>query len=109
MFTAERNTMMTTPEQIFENHNDRLIEAEGKIFALTHLVRELLSVANAEPEVTNSHLVILRDAMAPDETMNEPTIKFIEAARAVFGQLITGAPPTRPTFTVISGGKSEPD
>jgi hypothetical protein len=93
-------------EEDFENQNDRLLEAEGRIFALTHLVRELLSVSDFPKEDINTYLTGLHDAIAPDEETDEPTLKFIEAARALFGQLISGEPPTRPTFTVIRGGKS---
>ena len=93
-------------EEDFEAQNDRLIEAEGRIFALTHLVRELLSVASLPKEDVNSFLTGLHDAIAPGETTDESTLKFIGAAQAVFGQLISGEPPTRPTFTVIEGGKS---
>ena len=95
-----------TNEEDFENQNDRLIEAEGRIFALTHLVRELLSVASFPKEDINTYLTGLSDAIAPDETTDESMLKFIEAAQTLFGQLISGEPPTRPTFTLIKGGKS---
>jgi hypothetical protein len=112
---------MNTSDEIFENHSDRLLNAEGKILALTHLVRELLSLMREhepkrsellhsvmnDPEIINIRLEMIRSAIAPDEAADDQTIKLSEAARALLGELISGSPPSRPTFTVIDGGKDQ--
>jgi hypothetical protein len=104
--------MMATLDEILQNHNDRLVEADGRIFALTHLVRELLKLSVAEQHEVNSLLQNCIDDMTPVGTVDDPDDpddqKFTEAARSLFGELIAGTPPTRPTFpslTLIRGGK----
>ncbi len=94
-------------EEDFENQNERLIEAEGRIFALTNLVRELFAISSFPKEDINTYLEGLQKAIAPNETTDESMRRFIEAAQTLFGQLISGEPPTRPTFTMIKGGRED--
>jgi hypothetical protein len=96
---------MTTDEEIFQIHHDRLLEAEGKIFALTHLLRELLD-ATIPAEVIKTRPAVTQEAIKPAPTTDDDTIKFVEAARSLFNQVASGEDtPTRPTFTVVRGGK----
>jgi hypothetical protein len=87
----------------------RLIEAEGKIFALAYIVRDLLSVAGVAQEVVDLQLAKYQALMTAEETDDESTTKFKEAGRALFKQLASGNEPSRPTFTVIKGGKPPDD
>ena len=101
---------MTTHDEIFQDHHDRLLEAEGKIFALTRLLRELLE-ATIPDEAVKTRLAVMEEAIKPDPTTDDDnTIRFLEAARSLFNQVASGEdPPTRPTFTVIKGGKRPND
>ena len=90
-----------------DDYNHRLIKGEGQIFALTQMVRELLSLS--DPEAVNDRLTGLQKTVAPDEADDEDLRMFRQSAWELFDQLISGTPPTRPIFptlTSIKGGKT---
>jgi hypothetical protein len=98
---------MAESGEVLENHSDRLIEAEGRIFALTYIVNQLLTLVD-HPDAAKSQIEEYRAKCEPKEDDDEYWVKFKDAVRHSFGQMISGAeptPPTRPTFTVITGGK----
>jgi hypothetical protein len=87
--------------------NHRLSVAEGKIFALTYLVRDLFSLVDTD--AVNDRLTVLRDATNLDESETTHDKRFVDSVREVFDQLITNTPPTPPTFprlTLIKGGRT---
>ena len=95
-------------EEEFENQSNRLIEAEGQIFALTRLISEILPMV-ADPQAVNLRLKQMQAVCVPKDDADKDWVKFIQAANALFGRMIKGEPPAPPTFTVIRGGKSEAD
>jgi hypothetical protein len=99
--------MTTFNEIVPDDYNHRLIKGEGQIFALTQMVRELLSLY--DPEAVNDRVIVLRNTIAPDESDDECLRMFRQSAWELFDQFISGSPPTRPTFptlTSIKGGKT---
>lgn len=98
---------MAESDEILESHSDRLIEAEGRIFALTYIVNQLLTLVDY-PDAVKSQIEKYRAACVPKENDDDYWVKFNDAARHSFGQMISGAeptPPIPPTFTIITGGK----
>jgi hypothetical protein len=109
-------------EEDFENLNNRLVEAEGQIFALTRLLREILPmVVDARfgrelsseecSEAMNTSLKQMQEACVVKDDTEIEWAKFLHAAHALFGGLIKGALPSRPTslrrptLTVFKGDK----
>jgi hypothetical protein len=93
-------------EEILERHNNRLIEAEGRIFALTYILNKLLT-ATAVPEVVKSEIEKYRAICCePDENDDDYMVKFKDAAGTLFGLVSGDEPePPKPTLRVIPGGK----
>jgi hypothetical protein len=90
------------------DHADRLDAAEGKIWALTRMMRELLSLHDSD--VVRSHLQQIREAVTFAGGL-EPLL--VQGACDALDGLMSDAPPVlpptpvRPKFALIQGGRTD--
>jgi hypothetical protein len=97
-------------------HEHRLIVAEGKIYALTHMVRDLLSLVE-DTEAVKSRLVDVRAEvrknLAPYDDASTWKPLFFDTVCDFCDQLMPGTPqmpppaPVRPKLALITGGRSD--
>jgi hypothetical protein len=82
---------------------ERLVSVEGKVLALTFLLRKLINMdvlpANAVVRLTKE----MQDLATPTEFSEA----IVQTALDMLAVLITKADPEVPTFSVIQGGKTD--
>jgi hypothetical protein len=101
---------MATLDEILVDQANRLTEAEGKVFALTHLLREMVPLI-LDPKTLDIRLATMIDAAQPDNVDDQYAVIFHRAVRDLFEQLVSSTPPAPPVsrspLTLIKGGRND--